>query len=49
MGFLTTEQVGVLTLLADTLETAASELADRAERIRNAAINLYQQAPVDED
>ena len=43
---MTAEQVGVLTLLADTLETAASELAGRAERIRGAAINLYQQAPV---
>ena len=43
---MTTEQVGVLTLLADNLETAASELAGRAERIRSAAINLYQQAPV---
>jgi len=46
---MTTEQVGVLTLLADSLEAAASALTDRAERIRNAAINLYQQAPVDED
>ncbi len=45
---MTTEQVGVLTLLADTLETAASALTDRAERIRSGAINLYQQAPVED-
>jgi len=34
-------------LLADSLETAASALTERAERIRGAAINLYQQAPVE--
>lgn len=43
---MTTEQVGVLTLLADTLEATGRELEERARRIREAAINLYQQAPV---
>ena len=42
---MTAEQVGVLALLADTLETVGGALTDRAERIHSAAINLYRQRP----
>jgi hypothetical protein len=38
------EQVGLLTIFADSLATAATELAGRAERIRLAVIDSYTTA-----
>jgi hypothetical protein len=38
------EQVGFLTIFADSLATAATELAARAKRIRLAAVDAYTTA-----
>lgn len=40
------EQVGVLTLLADSLEAAAEELAARGRRIRGLAVERYQEQAI---
>lgn len=42
------EQVGVLTLLADSVEAAAEELVARGRRIRGLAVERYQEQAIED-